>query len=148
MRPHTVSFRRFEVGTPDHEKALALREAVLRKPLGLTLSAEELREEPNCFHLGGFDGERLVAVLLLKPLDERTLKMRQVAIDPELQRRGIGNQLVAFAEQFARERGCELLIAHARESAVAFYRKLGYATSGDTFIETTIPHRLVSKRLI
>ena len=135
------------MGTPAYEEELRLREAVLRAPLGLSLTTDELADESHCAHLGGFDEGRLVAVLLLKPMSPQTVKMRQVAVRPGLQGRGIGSEMVAFAEAFAMGRGYKTVIAHARGTAVEFYRGLGYATSGEPFVETTIPHILVSKEL-
>jgi predicted GNAT family N-acyltransferase len=55
--------------------------------------------------------------------------------------------LIRFSEGFARDRGYVEMIAHARESAAGFYDKLGYARSGDIFLEVGIPHVLVRRRL-
>jgi len=143
-----TKFEEIHLGTPAYEAAMQLRAAVLRAPLGLSFTESELADEPHCAHLGGFDDEgRLVAILLLKPLNAVTVKMRQVAVQPGLQGRGIGAQLAAFAEAFARQRGYKTMVAHARGTAVEFYRRLGYATLGEPFIETTIPHILISKDL-
>ncbi|MEA3211666.1 MAG: hypothetical protein QOE70_4723 [Chthoniobacter sp.] len=140
-------FREFELGSKEYHEALQLRAAVLRTPLGLTWTEAELADEPHCYHLGAFEGERLVAVLLLKPLSKEKMKMRQVAVHFDFQGRGAGAQLVAFAEEFSRARNCRSLVAHARESAVGFYQKIGYSVSSDPFIENTIPHRLVMKEV-
>jgi len=136
------------LGSHEYEAALKLRAVVLRTPLGLSFTSDEIAEEAHCAHLAGFDETgRLVAILLLKPLNEHTVKMRQVAVDPALQGHGIGAQLVAFAEGFAKQRGCKTMIAHARCTALEFYLGIGYATSGETFLETTIPHILITKGL-
>ena len=142
-----MTFRDFQPGTAEYEESLRLRDDILRKPLGLALTEADLAHDPACFHLGSFEGTRLAAVLLLQPLDERTLQMRQVAVGREQQGRGVGSRLVAFAEQFARQRSYAIVIAHARASAVEFYRRLGYSVSDEEFIEVTIPHRVVTKRL-
>ena len=142
-----MTFRAIAIGTPEYAAALRLREEVLRRPLGLHLSDADLAAESVCFHLGGFDGAALVAVLLLQSLDADTIQMRQVAVDPARQRSGIGTRLIAFAETFARAKGYRSLLAHARGTAVGFYEKLGYETTGPAFIEMTIPHRLVTRRL-
>ncbi len=142
-----LSFREVLPGSPHHLAAVQLREAVLRRPLGLEFTAEELADEPHCFHLVALAGADVIATLLFKPLDARTLKMRQVAVRPDLQRGGIGVRLVRFAEAFARERGCERIVAHARGTAIAFYERLGYAAVGEPFIENTIPHMVVTKTL-
>lgn len=147
MPPDGVVFREFAVGSSEHAAALCLRETVLRKPLQLEFTAEELAAEPVCFHLGAFHGERLVAVLLLKPVAPHEIKMRQVAVDPEYRFRGIGSGLIAFAERHAIERGCRTIWAHARETAAEFYRKAGYTIAKESFVENTIPHRLAAKQL-
>lgn len=142
-----LTFRPFAITTPEYAAALRLREEVLRRPLGLRFSDADLAAESVCFHLGAFDGALPVAVLLLQPLDSGTIQMRQVAVDPAWQGCGIGTRLIAFAETFARAEGCQRLLAHARATTLGFYEKLGYAATGPEFIETTIPHRLVSRRL-
>jgi GNAT superfamily N-acetyltransferase len=142
-----ITIRRIELDSPEHAAARRLREAVLRAPLGVSWSAADLADEPISEHFAAFDGESLIATLLLKPRETGVVQMRQVAVDPPQQGRGIGTRLVAFAEAHAREHGCRRLIAHARATALAFYRALGYAEEGEPFLENTIPHRLVTKRL-
>jgi GNAT superfamily N-acetyltransferase len=142
-----MTFSQIEVGTPAYAEALRLREEILRKPLNLALTRADLALETGCFHLAGFDGSQLVAVLLLQPLDAATVKMRQVAVRAELQKTGLGSQLIAFAEELARQRGYATIIAHARGTAVAFYLRLGYTAADTEFLEQTIPHRLVKKML-
>ena len=142
-----MTFRVFQPGTTEYQDALKLREDVLRIPFRLTLTDAELARDAKCFHLGGFAGDHLTAVLLLQPIDDQTIQMRQVAVSPELQRTGVGLQLIAFAEEFAREEGYATLIAHARATALGFYLRLGYTACGEDFIEQTIPHRLVTKTL-
>lgn len=145
--PEPVTFRTVEMDSAEYRAAICLREAVLRAPLGLTLSAEELAVEPQCQHFGAFDGEALVATLLLITLDAETVKMRQVAVDPSRQGNGIGAGLVRFAEAAARALGFRQLVANARGTAVPFYQRLGYTVEGDPFLEQTIPHQRVSKAL-
>jgi GNAT superfamily N-acetyltransferase len=142
-----MTTKQIEVGSTEYQEALRLRADVLRTPLGLSLTPDELVRDERCFHLGGFDGSRLGAVLLLQPLDEHTVQMRQVAVWPDQQGCGIGTQLIAFAEAFASEHGYRTIIAHARGTAVGFYLRLGYTAAGDEFLEQTIPHRLVTKNL-
>ncbi len=83
------------------EKRSCLREAVLRKPLGLHWEARDFAEEEFSFHLGAFRGERLLAVLILRPREDGVVQMRQVAVAPEEQECGVGSALVRYAEQSA-----------------------------------------------
>jgi ribosomal protein S18 acetylase RimI-like enzyme len=56
-----------------------------------------------------------------------------LAVDPALQRSGLGSRLVAAAEEDCRAEGCQfmdLTIVNLRTELPAFYRRLGYAESG------------------
>jgi GNAT superfamily N-acetyltransferase len=56
-----------------------------------------------------------------------------LAVDPALQRCGLGSRLVAAAEEYCRAAGCrfmDLTIVNLRVELPAFYRRLGYAESG------------------
>jgi GNAT superfamily N-acetyltransferase len=142
-----IWFQQIDLNSPLYPDSLVLRDEVLRKPLGLSWSDAEKEEEACCVHIVGLAGANVVATLLLKPMDTGTVKMRQVAVQPAMQRNEIGSKLVAFAEETARALGYHKICAHVRLSAVGFYRKKGYAIIGDPFIEVTIPHVLASKEL-
>ena len=73
--------------------------------------------------------------------------MRQVAVLPEYQGKGIGQELVWFSEEYVREKGGTHIILHSRETVVPFYQKLGYETYGEPFEEIGIPHRLMGRKL-
>jgi ribosomal protein S18 acetylase RimI-like enzyme len=134
-------------GSADYAETIALRDAILRKPLRLQLTDEQLRAESADHHLACFAGGRIVACLILTPEAQDRVRMRQVAVAADLQRQGVGTTLVRYAERFAAERGYTEITAHARESALPFYRKLGYAVTGEPSIEVGIPHMTVHKTL-
>jgi len=136
-------------GTAAYERTVALRDAVLRRPLGLAFTREELDAESASHHLAALagDAETVLGCLVLEPLSAAVVKMRQVAVAPEQQRRGLGTALVAFAERFARAHGYGEIVLHAREHMAAFYDRLGYQRTGARFIEVTLPHVAMRKRL-
>lgn len=125
-----TQIRRIAYASPEYQDALALRERILRRPIGLNLYAEDLSGEAGDIHLGAFDSGALVGVLVLTHIDAQHVRMRQVAVDERRQRCGIGLKLVAAAERVAREEGYTLMTLHARETAVGFYEKLGYTAEG------------------
>ena len=65
----------------------------------------------------------------------------------ETQGKGVGSDLLQFAENFARERGYNTIVAHARQQVLQFYIKRGYAVRGCPFIEATIPHYAIFRQL-
>ena len=136
-----------EHGSGEYEETVALRDEVLRKPLGLSYDPAELAGEKDSFHLALRKENELVACLVLKPLDERCIKMRQLAVRESSQGKGCGRELVNYAESFVRERGYAEIVLHARETARGFYWKLGYVAEGDFFTEVGLPHLLMRKML-
>lgn len=127
-----------------------MRRTVLRLPLGLDFTAEELESEWDQIHMAAFADGKAVAVLLFKPLATDSgpvLKMRQVAVAEHLQGKGIGKRLIEFSEQWARDASYNKIELHARQSAVKFYTDLGYRSEGPEFTEVGIPHLKMYKYL-
>jgi uncharacterized protein len=139
--------RKVAHGSPEYWATVALRDSILRWPLGLQFSTEELEAESDSRHVACYRGDRLVGCLVLRPLDNGDVQMRQVAVVPELRGQGIGTALVEHVEVLARGLGFRRMVLHARETAVPFYERLRYARIGDSFEEVTIPHWAMEKRL-
>jgi len=138
-----------QFGTPEFDDAVRLRHDVLRKPLGLGYTAEQLAAEYDNIHLAAYDDSGfLVGYLNLTPFDSEQVKMRQVAVRPEYQGAGIGRNMVLASEALAAGLGYKKMVLHARESAVPFYQKLSYKIVGERFEEVTIPHFRMEKALV
>ena len=120
---------------------------MLRKPLGLEFTAEQLAEEFADVHIGAWTSLGMVGTLTLSRYEENTIKMRQVAVSQAEQSQGVGSALVRFSEQWALNEGYKTLVLHARDTAVPFYIKLGYIPIGDAFVEVGIAHQKMSKTL-
>lgn len=136
-----TELRELAYDSADYDASVSLRVRVLRTPLGLHPGPEERPAEARLRHLGAFEDGVLVACLMLEELGEGRIKMRQVAVDFTRQRSGLGTRLVRFSEEFARGAGMREMVLHAREKAVPFYERLGYAVRGEAFVEVTLPHR-------
>lgn len=142
LRPAILEF-----GSKQQIQSIGLRYEVLRKPLGLIYDPEDLKAEANEVHMGMMRGEFVVAVLLLKKIADRKMKMRQVAVSSAEQGSGIGSALVDYCEKWCLENGITEIELHAREAAVSFYLKAGYHIVGDRFEEVGIPHFKMIKNL-
>lgn len=138
-----VECKLIEFGSEEYKHSIELRRKVLRKPLGLDFTPNDLNAEHDQFHFAIFDNGILIGILLLKTMKDISpsiLKMRQVAIDPEYQSKGFGSILVRFSEQWAIESGFNLIELNARNTAVQFYKNLDYKEVGNEFLEVNIPH--------
>ena len=122
-----------------YEQSKTFRHEILRRPLGLTLSAADIVDEDKQIHIVALEAGEVLGTVLLKPLNDGVVKLRQMAVSPRTQGSGCGRKLVLYAEQTAVSRGFGVIELNARVSARGFYEKLGYAAFGDEFIEVTVP---------
>jgi predicted GNAT family N-acyltransferase len=142
-----MGLKQIDHGTPEYSQMVKLRDEILRKPLGLDFSADELAREKDDILLGAFDEDKILACCLLTRVDNRTVKLRQMAVQNNLQGKGIGASIMSFAETIARDKGYKSLMMHARNTAIGFYEKFGFKVKGDEFIEVNVPHHIMEKRL-
>src|SRR5919112_5123629 len=135
-----MALKLIDYGSPEYQQMVALRNDILRKPLGLTFQQEELEREANDILIGAFEDDRMLGCCMLINTDPGTVRLRQMAVLKNLQGKGIGRALMQFAENIARDRGYRRITMHARKTATGFYEKLGYVVSGGEFEEVTLPH--------
>ena len=136
-----MEFRSIAPASDAYARELALRNEVLRHPLGLDLRDEDLSAEADQQHFGLFDGETLRACVIAAPINESTVKLRQMAVAPAFQGQGLGRLLLEQVHARLRRQGCATIVLHARQGAVGFYARLGYRSESATFTEVGIPHR-------
>ena len=133
-------------GRPEYDDTVWLRTEVLRKPLNMEFKAEDLALEYDQYHFGLYDnGNNLRACLILKEVDQNIVKMRQVAVSPALQGKGLGKSMVTKVELWIKYKGYKKIVLSARDTAVAFYLSLGYSIEGEIFEEVGIPHQSMFK---
>ena len=135
-------------GSREYQQMVQLRNDILRKPLKLTLTPEELAREKDEILIGAFEEEKMLGCCMLIIVDRSTVRLRQMAVLNNLQGKGIGRALMQFAENIARDRGFKKIIMHARKSAAGFYEKLGYQVCSEEFEEVTLPHYEMEKKLV
>jgi GNAT superfamily N-acetyltransferase len=134
-------------GSVEYRQMVKLRDDILRKPLGLGFSPQELENEKDNMLIGAFEDEDMLGCCMLVEENTDTVRLRQMAVLNDLQGKGIGRALMNFAENLARDRGYKTLSMHARKNAIGFYEKMGYKIASDEFTEVTIPHFVMEKRL-
>lgn len=142
-----TTLRTIEYGSCDYHNMVALRDQVLRKPLGLSFTPEYLQQEINDILIGCFEDEEIIGCCILTPQENGVVQLRQMAVADNTQGKGVGSKVLAFAEELSRQNGFSELMMHARKVAVPFYNRNGYTERGDEFVEVGIPHYEMFKRL-
>lgn len=142
-----MALKIIEHGSAEYQKMVGLRDNVLRKPLGLIFTPDELEGEKENILIGAFEDDDILGCCMLVEENSRVIRLRQMAVLNNLQGKGVGRAIMNFAENIARDRGYKVLSMHARKNATGFYEKMGYKVTGDEFTEVTIPHYLMEKNL-
>ena len=143
----SMALKIIDYGTHEYKLMIKLRDDLLRKPLGITFSKEELEKEKDNILIGAFDDDDILGCCMLVEQDSKIVKLRQLAVLNTLQGKGVGTAILQFAENLARDRGYKTITMNARKNTVDFFEKLGYKVEGDEFIEITIPHYKMDKEL-
>lgn len=130
----------------DYYQALAVRDEILRQPLNLQFDPAQLAAENLDIHIIAKVGSKVVGTMIMTIVNDNA-KMRQVAVLSEFQSKGIGKKMVQSFEQLSKNKGLKSIVLHARETAISFYKNLGYYVEGERFEEVGIPHWKMSKLL-
>ena len=142
-----MPIKQIDHGSNEYMQMVELRNEILRKPLGLTFAYEELGREKEDILIGAFEEDKMLGCCLLTKVDAKAVRLRQMAVQNSVQGKGIGATMMNYAENVARDSGYKKMVMHARKTAIGFYEKLGYKLTGDEFVEITIPHFIMEKKL-
>ncbi|HTW18889.1 MAG TPA: GNAT family N-acetyltransferase [Mycobacteriales bacterium] len=133
------------------EEVLDLRLGVLRPTVPRVPNPRD--HDPETVHVAAFEDGVAVGTVTVQPEpydgDERSWRMRGMAVLPDHQGRGIGRAVLEEATRVAASAGASKLWANGRVSALEFYRRLGWVATGPVFNHgpDDLPHRVVIRRL-
>ena len=105
--------------------------------------------DPEAWHLLGFDGDALVAVLrVFAPgPDEPVHRIGRVVVRASHRRSGLGAKLMQQAHrQIADQHGPVAIVLGAQAHLRGFYEALGYVVDGPGYDEDGIPHLPMRRR--
>ena len=143
-----MDIRLIKTGTIEYGHMINLRMKVLLEPVGIPRSYIDPQKESNDLLIGAFEKDQLVGCCILSHVDNNILQLRQMAVDNNLHKKGIGGAIIEFAEKVAKEKGYVVLMMHARDTVLEFYKKCGYHVAGKQFFEVGIGHHKMEKQLI
>lgn len=142
-----MPIREIAYGSPEYESVKKFRDLVLRRPIALVLSDEDTKGEDSQWHFAAIENGLVLGCVILKPLSDDLIKLRQMAVAAETRGSGLGRELVRFAENAAMVGGFTEIEMNARVSARGFYEKLGYEVASNEFIEVGLPTIRMTRKL-
>lgn len=134
------------------QQTFAVRQPVLRPGKGIETCVFEGDDLTTTVHFGVYDSEILVGVISVfkasSPYfkEKEQFQIRGMAVLESEQKKGLGEKLVLEAEHYIAQNNGERIWFNAREIAVGFYQKMGYAITGAPFPIADIgPHYVMHK---
>ncbi len=125
-----------------------LRNKVLLRPLGISDNAWEMHDDRS-WHFVALDNNTVVGCAVLVPVEGNLnlAQLIQMAVDPNIQGKGIGKLILNEIIAFAKIKQFDEIVCHAREYAVNFYEKAGFKKYGNSFVEVGMPHNHMKLKL-
>ena len=126
-----------------------IRYETLRMPWGQPPGSERDGEETDNVLASAYNeaGECLGVARML-PLNDGSIQIRSMGVLESARGQGVGKAVLAFLETKAAEMGKSLLVLHARENAVPFYKSTGYRVVSESYVLWgIIPHFKMEKSL-
>lgn len=133
----------------DLEKAFSIRKNVFVEEQGVPLEDEFDQFDTldgQCEHILVFHNEQPVGTGRLRTIDG-VGKLERICILEPYRELGLGKVIIKTLETLAEDSGISKVKLHGQTQAEGFYRKLGYKTVSEVFIEDGIPHILMMKEL-
>ncbi len=133
----------------DLEKAFYIRKEVFVEEQGVPLE-DEFDEfdtlDGHCEHILVYCNDKAVGTGRLRVVDGLG-KLERICILEPYRKFGLGKVIIQTLEEIAKDKEIDRVKLHGQTQAEGFYKKLGYQTSSDVFIEDGIPHILMIKEL-
>ncbi len=115
---------------------------MLRKPLHQPIGSERDGYDSIAHHQMVVDeAGKPVAIGRLYINADNEASIRFLAVDPNLQGKGLGILVAMTLESVARQEGVKRVVCSAREEAVPFFTKLGFVDRGEITTPQTTPVR-------
>lgn len=106
----------------------------------------ELDEDNDGVHFGAFTDDNLVGIISLFQ-QGTSFQFRKLAVLPDFQKMGIGNQLLNQVEEFTQNESGTLIWCNARVTAIGFYLKAGYSHTGKLFSKNGFDYEILKKAI-
>jgi predicted GNAT family N-acyltransferase len=140
-------FKEHQFDSGGYKACVDLRYRVLREPLVLEWTPDELEADKNDRHFALWVESKVVACAINHRLDAGRVKLRQMAVDPAYQGKGVGRKFLTQLEETLWREGVKRIELHAREHAMGFYQSLGYHKIGSSFQEVGLAHyKMIKER--
>lgn len=142
-----IKIERILLSSNEYNESLKLREQILRIPLGLTISAKQIKNEKtsNHYHFIAKQDNHVVAALTMK-VNANSIQTCQIATDKNYREKGFGKKILNFGEKYLSSFYKKEFVVFSRLSALKFYIKCDYIFKNEKiYLINDVEHRLLKK---
>jgi GNAT superfamily N-acetyltransferase len=100
-------------------------------------------DQPGTFHLVARLDDRLVGVASFIRRGDDTWQLRGMAVEPDVRGRGVGRAIVTAGIERLQASGARQLWANGRDTALAFYERVGFQVVGEGTVLHGLPHHRI-----
>ena len=133
--------------TNEYNRMVELRIKSLLQPIGVPSSYIQPEKEKDYIFIAALIHDEIIGCCILTRVDDAIVQLRQMAVLEEYRGKKIGNAIIGFAEKTAKDKGYSILMMHARDPVLEFYKKSGYEIVGEQFFEVGMGHHRMEKKL-
>ena len=120
-----------------YRRALDLRYELFFKvhDLPFDILIDEIENESE--HVVAFNESHLLAYGRLHKQEEGKFQISQMVVSPNNQGQGVGSKILVNIMQRAKDQGANVIILNARTTAIWFYKRHGFKSSGSIYSSET-----------
>lgn len=115
----------------EFEMMYDLRWRILREPWNQPRGSEKDQFESQAFHFIALFLNRIVGTARLHMVKDDVGQIRYLAVEEDFRRKGVAGKLMEAIHLTAKNKFIKFLVLNARETAVDFFKKIGYIVIED-----------------
>jgi predicted GNAT family N-acyltransferase len=138
---------KIKIAETNHEKdqAFQVRTEVFVMEQGVPPEEELDEYDETAIHFLGIENNEPIAASRLRFVDVYG-KLERICVLHDLRGKSYGKEIILAMEEVIKENGYQKAKLNAQTHAEEFYKKLGYETVSDEFMDAGIPHVTMIKK--
>lgn len=129
-----------------HKDALAVRRKVFMEEQHVPEDLEIDEYEESATHFVVYEEEQPIGAGRCR-IVEKNAKVERICVLSSYRKQGVGEAIMNKIEEFAKDRELQGLKLNSQTHAEPFYKRLGYETYSDQFLDAGIPHVAMKKEI-
>lgn len=134
----------------DLNKCLKVRRTVFTEEMGVSETIEvDEQDKPgsDCIHFLISEDQTPVGAFRISINENNVARLQRFCVLKEYRGSGYGSYALEFLEGFCESQGVKKIVLDAKCSSADFYKKCGFETFSDEFIEAGVLHVKMKKKL-